>query len=116
MRKQKVKLVFTMDSDALLLVNATELSENFREKKLWLIYNPPRTSCAFAFMHLEVLEDVLQFWNHMFSANVWTRKTSEFSPTIPNDMVAFGHYAAVKKKECWGIQDESRCDKMDCKF
>lgn len=111
------KTVFTMDTDAVMLENVTKVAslvQGTEPLKLWVVYNPPRSSWPFALLNVKVLQDITTFWNKALLSDIWT---SEFvKGAEPNDMVLLGHYthsALQKPYPCWGYGPEHKegsCD------
>lgn len=107
MAKSETPRVFAMDSDTMLTINVSDfVSHNFLKLSahdVWIVYNPPRSSLAFALLSHRALVDITLFWNQMFHPDIWT---AEFiGRTSPNDMIAMGHYihtAVGKPYPCWG--------------
>jgi FkbM family methyltransferase len=118
MQKSGRNRVFVMDSDAIMTQSVTDIVKNnwnlFRQHELWIYYNPPRSSFPFAFLSLDALEDITQFWNRALASDVWT---PEFvKSTSPNDMVLLGHYshsAVGKPYPCWGYGAEHKDGSCD---
>lgn len=102
MRSSHVDWAFTMDSDAIVGVNITNLVQTnwdvIEKHAFWLVWEPPRTTMAFALFSQRALDDVTSYWNQLLKPSVWTLGT-------PNDMIAMGHYvhsAHGKPYPCWG--------------
>lgn len=118
MKRTGTNIVFVMDGDGIMTQNVTNFVHVnwnvFREHQMWIVYNPPRASWPFAFLTLSALQDVTNFWNQMFVADIWT---SEFiGGTSPNDMIALGHYTHASVGQpypCWGYgpkHTDGSCD------
>ena len=108
--------VFTMDSDAIMTQSINDMIQTnwntINKHELWLTYDPPRSSWTFVLMKYAALQDILLFWDRMFTLGLWTR----FGPRSPNDMIALGHYihtAVGKPYPCWGYGSEHKVGSCD---
>mmetsp|Transcript_30236 Transcript_30236/g.76640 ORF Transcript_30236/g.76640 Transcript_30236/m.76640 type:complete len:246 (-) Transcript_30236:449-1186(-) len=117
MRRTGTQRIFTMDSDAIITANISELAASdapaMARADIWLVYAPPRTAMPFVFITLAALEDVTAFWTRMLQPDVWLPK--HVGGTKPNDMIAMGHYVHTNvgpPYPCWGLsgaQPKLRC-------
>jgi len=121
MRRAGQNKILAIDSDAMVTANISELAVSnaatLAQADIWLWYFPPATTGAFILISLAALEDVTRFWVRMLRPDVWPQQ--HVGGTLPNDMVAFGHYVHTqvgKPYPCWGVANTSErakfCDPM----